>query len=91
MFAWLFMLVAQAALIRTKQRSLHRMLGKASYASVSFIAVTTVLLTHYSLGSRLGTPLGGLVLPLQLFLLPQFLIIYGCAIKNRKVPEVHGR
>jgi hypothetical protein len=28
---------------------------------------------------------------LQLFLLPQFLIIYGCAIKNRKVPEVHGR
>lgn len=91
MFAWLFMLVTQAALIRTKQRSLHRVLGKASYALVPFIALTTVVLAHYSLGTRLGTPLGGLVLALQLFLLLQLLIIYGCAIKNRKVHEVHGR
>jgi hypothetical protein len=91
MFAWLFMLVAQASLIRTKRRSLHRVLGKASYALVPFISVTTVLLAHYAFGTRLDTPVGSLILALQLFLLLQFLIIYGCAIKYRKVPEVHGR
>jgi hypothetical protein len=90
-FVWLFILVAQASPIRTKRKSLHRLLGKASYTSVPFIPVTTVLLSDYVFCARLGTPAGSLILALQLFLLLQLLIIYSCAIKYRKVSEVHGR
>ena len=91
MFAWLFMLVAQASLIRSNQRSVHRMLGKTSYVLVPFIAITTALLAHYSFGTRFDTPIGSFVVALQLFLLLQFLIIYGIGITKRKTPDVHGR
>jgi len=89
MFAWLFLLVAQASLIRTGNRELHRKLGKSSYALVPFIAVSTILLAHYTFGTR--APGGTRLVALQLFMLLQFLIIYTNAMRHRKTPDVHAR
>lgn len=91
MFAWMFLLVAQASLIRAGNRDLHRKLGKTSYAIVPVIAISTILLAHHTFGERQGEQLGPLLLALQIFLLLQFLIIYFNAIRHRKSPDVHAR
>ncbi|NKB34458.1 MAG: hypothetical protein GKR91_15305 [Pseudomonadales bacterium] len=91
MFAWMFLLVAQASLIRMGNRELHRQLGKTSYVLMPFIAISTVMLAHHTYGERAGEQFGGFLLALQIFLLLQLLIIYGNAIRHRKSPDVHAR
>ena len=91
MFAWCFMLIAQPYLIRSGNRELHRMIGKASYALMPIVALSTLLLAHYQLNSRGPGPEGWYILSLQIFLLVQIVVFYSLAIKNRKRPDVHAR
>jgi hypothetical protein len=46
MSIWLGMLIAQPFLIRRERRSLHRAIGRVSYALVPLIVVVWILLTH---------------------------------------------
>ena len=91
MFGWLFLLLAQATLIRNGNRNLHRKLGKTSYAIVLFICLTTIILAHFSLTARGIGPIGNFIAALQFFLLLQFVLIYAMAIKNRRRPDIHAR
>ena len=91
MFAWCLLLVLQAWLIRAGERSIHRLTGQLSYLLMPLIALSTLLLAHDKLNMRGLEAIGPLLFGLQLFLLIQFLVIYGLAIANRRTPDVHAR
>lgn len=91
MFAWCLLLVLQAWLIRSGERSLHRLTGQLSYLLAPLIALSTLLLAHHKLVMRGLEGFGPMVFGLQLFLLLQFLLIYGLAIAHRRSPDVHAR
>ena len=91
MFGWCFLLVFQALLIRVGRRDIHRLSGRFSYLLVPLIAVSTVLLAQDKLNIRGLESTGPFLLGLQLFLLLQFLLIYGLAIANRREADVHAR
>src|SRR6188768_2825231 len=57
MFLWVFLLVAQAGLIRAGRRDLHRLLGKASYALAPAILISTLLLMNYRLKGAINAEL----------------------------------
>lgn len=91
MFAWMVLLVAQAALIRTGRRALHRALGKVSFALVPVILVSTLLLAHYRV--RQGPPSAETLyfLYVQLSLIAIFVIAYALAMARRRDPPLHMR
>lgn len=94
--AWCVLLVAQAQLLRTGRRPLHRALGKVSYVLVPALLAITVSFVHYRMGGPvpLGTPLpGGVLRSLALMLnsLVVFAVFYGLAIWFRRDRQVHGR
>ena len=91
MFGWCAMLIVQAWLIRSSRRSAHRATGKLSYALVPVIAVSTLMLANQQINARGLTFEGLYVLMLQMSILPQFLIFYALAIKNRQRSDVHAR
>ena len=91
MFGWCFMLIAQSLLIRQGKRSVHRAMGRVSYALVPFIALSTLSLANQQLNARGLTFEGIYVLMLQITMLTQFLICYALAIRNRKRSDVHAR
>ena len=91
MFAWCFLLIAQAWLIRSGRRSLHRQTGKLSYLLVPVIVVSTVSLANYQLNQRALSHEGLYILSLQVFILAQFLFCYVQGIRHRQAPDVHAR
>lgn len=91
MFGWCAMLIGQAWLIRSQRRRLHRAVGRFSYALVPIIAVSTLMLANQQINARGPTPGGLHVLMLQITILPQFLVFYAMAIKNRRRSDVHAR
>src|SRR3954468_10948462 len=50
---WVVMLVAQAQLIRTGRRSVHRQVGKSSYVLAPAVGVITVAFVHYRVAGSL--------------------------------------
>ena len=90
MFAWMVVLVAQAALMRAGQRPLHRQLGKISYGLVPLMVVSTVLLAHHRLQSGVTEELV-YFLAVQGALIATLAIAYGLAMANRKRPQLHMR
>ena len=50
---WVVMLVAQAQLIRTGRRSLHRTLGKTSYVLAPAVVAITTSFVHYRVAGSL--------------------------------------
>lgn len=91
MFGWCLLLIAQAFLIRTSRRDIHRQLGKLAYVLGPLIIVSTIALTNYRLNVRGLTDEGLYVFNLQIFILLQFIVTFSLAIKNRKRPDVHAR
>ncbi len=91
MFAWVVLLVAQAGLIRTGRRPLHRALGKVSYGLMPVIVASTLLFAHYRL--RQGPPSGEVLyyFYVQLSLLAVFAIGYVIAMVHKGEPPLHMR
>lgn len=93
MLLWVSMLITQAFLIRYKKYSLHRLIGKFSYALVPLLIISLVLLAHNQIEIMEDgiSSLRLYILFLQLSLLALFIIAYVLAIINRKRPVHHAR
>jgi hypothetical protein len=96
MTLWSVLLVVQGVLIRGQHRTLHKALGKASYAVAPALVLTTASFVHYRIGpvppGLTALPSGVLYfLALTLNSLVAFALLYGLAIYHRREPAVHGR
>jgi len=92
MFLWCALLITQPYLISKKENTLHRQLGKASYALVALIAVSTIGLYKFRLSTLDSlTTIDYLATSSVLIALLVFLIFYGLAIYFRKKPAIHAR
>jgi uncharacterized membrane protein len=91
MFAWMALLLVQAALIRAGKRPLHRTLGKVSYVLAPLIVISTLLLAHYRL--RQGPPNAELLyfFCVQLGLVAALAFSYVMAIRHKRQPALHMR
>lgn len=87
---WCLMLISQAYLIRTKRYSLHKTIGKFSYALVPVLVFTTLDLLKYRLPAKLGT-MDFFSVALVVNALIAFMIFYGLAIFYRKKSSIHAR
>ena len=92
LIAWCILLISQAYLIRVKNYSLHRQMGKLSYVIVPLIAFTTIDLYKYRLNelTTLSTR-DYLFTASVLIALLTFLIFYGLAIYYKNQPTIHAR
>jgi hypothetical protein len=93
MTLWLGLLVAQAVLIRSGRRALHRQLGLLSYLLVPVIVVVTLRFVHYTLQEgppQLGA-YGLFFLALVVFTLVAFVALFALAMLYRAQPAVHAR
>jgi hypothetical protein len=91
MSLWLGLLIAQAYLIRSGHRHLHRQLGKASYLLVPVVVAATVSFAHARLLEEGLTHDRLYILYIQLHLLVLLILAYGFAIYWRRVPALHMR
>jgi hypothetical protein len=98
MTLWCVMLVAQAYLIRTNERSLHRLLGKASYvlAPVNVVLQTVVLWVRVPMLERLFdqsvmSARGFTFVSHSLGTILLFGLLYGLAVLYRRTAPVHAR
>lgn len=91
MASWLFLLVAQAGLIRWDRRDLHRWLGRVSYVLAPAVALSIALAAHVSIGRGEPTQIRLAQLALQLGYVPLFLAIYLLAMRSRADPPRHAR
>ena len=93
MSLWLVLLVAQASLMRSGNRALHRRLGLLSYLLVPVIVVVTLRFVHYTVQegpAELGA-YGLFFLALVVVTLVGFVTLYALAMLNRAQPAVHAR
>jgi uncharacterized membrane protein YozB (DUF420 family) len=93
---WLVLLVAQAQLIRTQRRSLHRRLGKVSYVLAPAVVIVTAAFVHQRMAPALAgfeeLPAPALhSLALMLLSLVAFAVFYGLAIAKRRDSQAHAR
>src|SRR5262252_2720819 len=93
---WALMLVAQAQLIRTGRRSLHRQIGKASYVLAPAVVAITVSFVHYRVAGSLPSferlpPFVPYFLALTLNSLIVFAVFYALAIYHRRDAGRHAR
>jgi hypothetical protein len=93
MFGWLALVLSQAFLIRGGRRSVHRRVGKLSFALVPLIVASTLALAHFRLNAaRPDLPADLLYFfYVQLALLSSFVLAWGLAIAHRREPLVHAR
>lgn len=92
MTLWCVMLIAQAYLVRSKHRDIHRMVGKASYVLVPLLILSTFTLTHESLqGNEPYSARNFSSLALMINATVLFGVIYGLAIYHRKDSLTHAR
>jgi hypothetical protein len=93
MTLWLGLLVAQASLMRSGKRALHRRLGLLSYLLVPVIVVVTLRFVHYTLQEgppQLGA-YGLFFLALVVMTLVTFVVLFVLAMLYRAQPAVHAR
>jgi hypothetical protein len=93
---WAVMLVAQAQLIRTGRRALHRRIGKASYVVAPAVVAITASFVHYRVAGSLPTferlpPFVLYFLALTLNSLLVFAAFYALAIYYRRDAGRHAR
>jgi uncharacterized membrane protein YozB (DUF420 family) len=92
MTLWCALLIAQASLIRSGNRAVHRRLGRLSFALVPVMAVATVNFMHFQMrGVRDPGAVELYFMALVLNALVAFLAIYGLAMAFRRTPAVHAR
>lgn len=95
---WCVLLVLQPQLLRTRRRSAHKLIGKASYVIAPALIAITVSFVHYRIGGGGAVP-GVTALPSQVlyFLaltlnsMAVFALFYALAIYYRRNAQVHGR
>jgi hypothetical protein len=91
--AWVALLVSQAWLIRTGNRTLHRSIGKLSYAGAALVVVATIQFAHFR-AQVVPLPLDPSTLyflTLVLMALVAFAVLYGLAMRFRRNPARHAR
>jgi len=91
---WAVMLVAQAQLIRTGRRALHRRIGQASYVLAPAVVAITTSFVHYRVASAAPSTPPNVVayfLALTLNSLVAFAVFYGLAIYYRRDAGRHAR
>jgi hypothetical protein len=92
MTLWIVLIVAQAALIRTRHRELHGKLGKLSYALVPAIVIATVNFAHFRVrGAQDLSPIALHFLALVLLALVVFVALWAVALYYRRQPSTHAR
>lgn len=91
MISWCLLMVAQAYLIRTNKRAIHRQTGKLSYLVAPFVVISTILLAHYREESKAMSDAVLFSLAIPTTLLLQFTFTYGLAIYYRHKPRIHAR
>jgi hypothetical protein len=92
MSLWLVLLIAQASLMRSGQRALHRRLGLLSYLLVPVIVVVTLRFVHYTVREvpELGD-YGLFFLALVVMTLVTFVTLFALAMVYRSQPARHAR
>jgi hypothetical protein len=90
---WMLLLVAQPLAIRARNLSLHRALGKASYALAPLVVAAMVLLAHHRLQGLEARPFfeQTYTLYLQLSLAALWALCYGLAVAFRRRTAMHAR
>lgn len=88
LITWCLMLIAQAWLIRTNRRPLHRKVGKLSYVVVPAIIIFTTDLLLYKMRTA-GVDYVFIALVLNALIV--LAIFYGLAIYYRKNAGIHAR
>src|SRR5262249_35847525 len=88
---WCAMLIAQAYLIRTGRKTLHRMIGKASYGAAILVVITTLNLLHFRLRGQPLSPYTLYFSTLVLNALLVFVALFGLAIYYRRNTALHAR
>lgn len=91
LISWCVLLVAQASLIRTNRRAMHKALGKLSYLLAPIVVISTLVLVNYTLAQYELTALPLYFLAIPISLLLQFSLTYGLAIYHRSRPQIHAR
>ena len=96
MTLWCVMLIAQAFLIRTNRRDLHRIIGKSSYALAPLNVVLQVaVVRRFTRGFFVEQGVladgGYTFLSLTLVGALAFSVLFGLAIYYRDRPEIHSR
>lgn len=88
MMLWVVALIVQPILIRKRQLSWHRIIGKGSYVLFPLVIIAGALLAHHTAtpGDRLAR---GLFIPFKDILI--LLTAYSIAIYYRKNPAIHAR
>ena len=93
---WAVMLVAQAQLIRTGRRALHRRVGKASFVLAPAVVAITTSFVHYRVAGAVPNlervpSFVAYFLALTLNSLVAFAVFYGLAIYYRRDATRHAR
>ena len=86
---WMLMLVAQPLAIRTKRLTLHRRLGRSSYALAPLVLMSMVLLAHSKTHGLSVAQNVGIYVPLSLTAL--FALSYALGILTRRTVALHAR
>jgi hypothetical protein len=89
--AWMLLLIAQPAAIRSRKLALHRALGRLSYFVAPLVVVSMVLLAHKNSSASGISEVErlGVYVPLSLVVL--FGLSYALAIVTRKIMALHSR
>jgi len=88
---WCVMLVAQAFLIRTNQRSTHRQVGRLSFILAPLVFLSTLSAFHNVMQADGMSPHGQHLLALMIGEVILFASMYGLAMYYRDNPAVHAR
>jgi hypothetical protein len=92
MTLWCVMLIAQAYLIRTNQRALHRTIGYASYVLAPLVVIATINLIHFRMkGGGTLPDIGLFQFALMVNAAVTFLLLYILAMVFRRDPARHAR
>ena len=86
---WMLMLVAQPLAIRTKRITLHRRLGRSSYALAPLVLMSMVLLAHSKTHGFNVAQSVGIYVPLSLTAL--FALSYAFGVFMRRTMALHAR
>jgi len=98
MTLWCVMLIAQAYLIRTSRRALHRLIGKTSYVLAPLNVVLQIAVIRSTVPAHpelfdkgmISAP-GFVFLSLSIVGASVFAVLYGLAIFFRRTPALHAR
>jgi hypothetical protein len=93
-FSWYLLLLLQAGLISTSNRTLHRRLGMLSPVLVVTMVITGFIVMAVNIHLPLepgAPPIWTLFGPVILATLILFAMFYTLAIRNRKIPAAHKR